>query len=452
MLHASLSTFSHRLKALLLIIAGLLSIQVSLAQAGFDEHDFLLSLEGRETVFEALVSVFKENYWKADYTDWDAWAAKYRERALKAESREAFERVMNQMVDALGDDHSTFLGRGMPFADEPVSEDVIMEQAGLGIQHDYVEGIGIVIDRVFPSTPAEDAGLKRGDVITAINGKDITHSGRGKVYSLLGNSVERDEVMLDIKRKLEHLIIKVVPGPVRFHEVRYQPQASLLEDNIGYLYIPSFNEEGIAQEVHQRIAELMSQGVKALVLDLRDNPGGILGELGLVLGAFTEGIWAQGISREGLTWESSYEVLSQDEGSFGVQLLREPSGQTISRFILKDPVHFGGKVAVLVSHLNSSAGEVGPLVLQHAGLATIVGEVTEGNVESIRGFNLPDESLVLVAIANMQAADGTSFDAGITPDVIVSTDRRELASGYDAPLAQAIKALQGLPFSPRRFF
>ena len=120
--------------------------------------------------------------------------------------------------------------------------------------------------------------------------------------------------------------------------------------------------------------------------------------------------------------------------------------------VLEHPASFGGALVVLVDHTNSSAGEIAALVLQNLGRATIVGEATEGNVEAVRGFKLPDGSLVMVAVANMQSAAGETFDGGVVPDVEARETLEELARGFDAPVAEALRALKALPFTPGKFF
>ncbi len=78
--------------------------------------------------------------------------------------------------------------------------------------------------------------------------------------------------------------------------------------------------------------------------------------------------------------------------------------------------------------------------------------LTSGNVEVVRTYLLPDQSQVLVAVANLQLTDGRSLDGGIQPDAVAEVDLRELARGYDAPVAESLRLLAGLPFSPGRWF
>lgn len=418
----------------------------ALAQSRRPSHDMVATTQGRATIFEALVEIFRENYWDPSYRDWDAWADTYRDAALNATNRGAFDNVARRMVLDLADDHSNWVGL-VRFVEEPRS--AVPAQRGLGFQHEHLQGVGIVLNRVYPRTPAQEAGLMRGDVIVAVNGQDVRDladpRGSSRVFA---TAVNDSTVTLEVRRRQELLSIDVVPAPVRFQVVQQLPQGKMLDATTGYIYIPTFNSANVGREVHTLVADLQAQGARALVLDLRSNLGGRLSELGLVLGAFVEGTWAQAVSRESLAWESRYYV----EQGVGHNLLITPSGERVSELSLESPSYFEGPVAVLVDSRNSSAGEVAPLVLQSMQRATVIGEPTTGNVEAIRGFDLPDGSLVMVAVANMQGVGGQSFDMGVQPDIISSSSIEELARGFDAPVSEAMRVLKNLPFTPGRFF
>lgn len=422
-----------------LLLVLLFTIQFGLAQSVWDTP------EGRARIFDAVVNVFEDNYWNKDYRDWEAWASDYREDALAANSRADFDSVMRRMVGALEDDHSRWFGQ----VGELSFDGVVPEgDRGLGIEQSYLPSAGIVIERVFPETPASVAGLQRGDVIVRIGSEDVREASTYQISELLSSSVKQNEVTLEIRRKSQRLSVRVAPEPINFGSVRDVPQARMIDDTTGYIYLPTFLRQGVGQEIHDLIADLQKQGATSLVLDLRDNPGGQLSELGLVLGAFIDGEWAEAVRHNELVWKSSYEIVNGQ----GRGRLETPEGQLIGQFELENPVQFEGPLAVIVSQNNSSAGEVSALVLQNLKRATIVGEKTSGNVEAIQDFSLPDGSVMMIAVANMEGIDGADFTTGITPDVEVSGTLQELARGYDAPLAEAVKAVKELPFTPGKYF
>jgi carboxyl-terminal processing protease len=403
--------------------------------------------EGRARIFDAVVNVFAENYWEESYRDWDVWASDFKEEALAAESRADFDSAMRRMVSSLSDDHSRWLGQlgqglGQASLGDPEGE------RGLGLQHSYLPSTGIVIERVFPDTPASVAGLQRGDVIVRIGAADVREANSYQISELLSSSIKETEVTLEIRRKSQRLDVRIMPAAIRFNEVRDLPQARMLDGTTGCIYLPTFLRKGVAQEVHTFIADLQKQGATSLILDLRDNPGGRLDELGLVLGAFIDGDWAEAVRHDEVVWKSSYQVVNGQ----GRGRLETPEGTLFAQYNLENPVHFDGPLAVIVSQNNSSAGEVSALVLQNLKRATIIGEKTLGNVEAIQDFSLPDGSVMMIAVANIEGIDGTDFTTGITPDVLVSGSLQELARGYDAPLAEAVKAVKALPFTPGKYF
>ena len=435
-------------QSVLLLLALLLS--GGFAQSGLRGEspgvrgDLWATQGGREIVFDALVDIFRDNYWDETFTDWDGWAESYRDDALSAPTRGAFDAVAARMVRALDDHHSSWVGL-VDFVDAGDEAPRGRASPGLGIVHDYLPGSGVVVRRVYPLTPAAEV-LRRGDVIRSVNGRDARELGSYGAGGLFRSAVATGEVRLEVQRKREHILVTLTPAPVAWAEVQGLPQAEMLDATTGYLYLPTFNTPQVAEEAHRLLTDLQEQGARSLVLDLRGNLGGRLSELGLVLGAFVEGPWAQAVSRGGVVWRSSYKL---EEGA-GHSLLE--GADLFKDDLLEHPASFGGALVVLVDETNSSAGEIAALVLQNLGRATVIGEATEGNVEAVRGFRLPDGSLVMVAVANMQSATGETFDGGVVPDVEARETLEELARGFDAPVAEALRALKELPFTPGRFF
>ncbi len=425
----------------LLVCLGLL-----LGSLGYALEELWETTSGRERIFSALVSLFKDNYWNPGHQDWDAWAADFHDQAIAAETRSAFDSTLRRMVDTLGDDHSRWIGLSAP-SGAPESERAL--EPGLGFQHSYLARHGIVVERVYPETPASSSGLQRGDLVVRVNGQDVRDlAGSFEVDRLLREAIRSGDVQFGLRRRSQRLTFELEPRAVDFGRVSELPIGYMLDDSTGYLYIPSFKGEGVAQSVNDLLGELTEEGATSLVLDLRDNLGGRLGELGLVLGAFIEGPWVEAVSQGVVIWRSSYA----HEAERGLNTLETAEGAPFASDSVEMPVRFSGPLAVLVSHQNSSAGEVAPLVLQGLGRATILGERTLGNVEAIQGFDLPDGSLVYVAVANLRSVSGQDFSGGVQPDILVASTLQELARGFDAPVAEALKALKSLPFTPGKFF
>ena len=402
--------------------------------------------------FDALVELFRRQYWNPDHVDWDSWADEHRERVLGAESRAAFDTALRRMVRALADDHSVWSGLP-PHGASPAAEDggpaLPAPPPRLGVQFQFVTGRGLVVERVFPSTPAALAGLQRGDVIVAIGGTDIARrGGLADANTVMREALEAGPVQLLVERRRASLVLEVAPAPVAFADVASAPYASLLDPSTGYLAVPSFNAAGIGEAAHARLRDLVDEGAVNLVLDLRGNLGGRLIELGLLLGAFIEGEWAEAVAHDQVAWRGRYD---RDADGGVARLVRE-DGSVLAEARVPHPVRWRGRVVVIVGADNASAGEIAALVLQDHGVAPVVGEPTAGNVEAIRGFGLPDGSRVLIAVANLRGARGLDFDAGVIPDVLVRTTVADLARGVDPAVAEARRLLGALPFTPDRHF
>ncbi len=411
--------------------------------------------DGRGRVFDAVVDLFAREYWNPAYRDWSAWGAAYREEALAAVERAAFDAVLTRMVRSLADEHSTWVGR--PFANDGQPLEPDRSTTGmprLGVQLAYVEDRGLVVERVYPGTPADRAGLRRADVITRVGDTDLRRSGSlFEANGVLADALALGSTVLSVDRGAVSRTVEVAGAVIAFERLAARPYATMIDETVGYLHVPTFNEDGVAADVHAALRELAAAGARALILDLRGNLGGRLLEAGLTLGAFLEGPWVTASVHGEMAWRGVYVVENGPRGvPQGVARLEGRGGDVLSEVRLVDPLRFEGPVVVVVGAENASAAEVVAGALVEAGRARVVGERTAGNVEAVRAFELPDGSRVLVAIANLATASEASLDGGVVPDVEARSTVRELARGVDAPVAEARRLLGELPFVPGRFF
>lgn len=429
-----------RARALLL---GALSL-LAMGPWSFAQGELWASSQGRERVFHAVVDVFRDRYWDPGWMDWQAWAARFEPSVVDAGSRAAFDEAMRSMVAAVHDDHSNWLGLAS-FGGGTTSP---RTSPTIGVITTYLEGEGLVVERVLPGTPAADAGLLRGDVIVRLGEENLSGAVRWDAGAALSRAVREGPVSLTVRRVRATRTVTLTPAQLPQRVLTQEPSGRMLAPGTAYIYLPSLNAADTAARFHGLLRELQGKGATSLVLDMRGNYGGRLGQLGLVLGAFVDGGWAKAVSRGHVAWEARYHV----SGDVGVSTLVTGDGAVVGEDRVKNPTRFDGPVVVLVDGHNSSAGEVGPLALQDLGRARVVGERTSGNVEAIQGFDLPDGSTVMVAVANMEGVDGRAFDGGVLPDVRAKVSTRALARGFDAPVAAAQALLQGLPFTPGRVF
>lgn len=401
----------------------------------------------RAHVFEALVDLFRDYYWEPDHLDWDAWADRHRAAALAADQRVVFDAVMRRMVAEVGDDHSRWLGLN------DLGFDSLLGQDGpgltFGLQVRFLPGVGLVVERVLPATPADLAGMLRGDVIEAVGGLDLRTADQGQVNAAMDATISSGSASLKVRRgSRAPQVFELKPAPADESSLLLNPYATMLEGDTGFLYLPSFTLVGTGAKSHELLASLQERGARSFVIDLRGNLGGSLAELGVFLGAFVDGQWGQAVARGKVLWRAEF---NSDQAG-GLARLVGADGRAVREARVAEPVRIDAPLAVLVDSRTSSAAEVAAAVLQARGLAHVVGVATLGNVEVVQGFGLPDGSNVLVAVANLQLPDGTSLDGGVQPDAQASADVRQLARGFDPAIARAQSALTGLPFTPGRWF
>lgn len=410
--------------------------------------------EGRGRVLDALVALFARSYHQPDARDWVAWGEAARAEVVAAADRVAFDAAMTRLVRSLGDGHSSWAGRPTPAqADGGTASDGEVTPR-LGVQLSYVEDRGLVVERVYPGTPADLAGLRRADVITAVGDVDLRRAGSlFEANGALSAALVLGPATLQVERGRVARTLEVVGAAVVFERVAARPYAVMLDGDVGYLHVPSFNEDGVASDVHTALRGLMASGARSLVLDLRGNLGGRVLEAGLTVAAFTDGPWAIAVARGGEVWRATAAIEPAARGApVAVARLVRADGGSMGDQRLADPVRFTGPVVLVVGAENASAAEVVAHALVEGIGARVVGERTAGNVEAVQAHALPDGSRVLVAIADLHGVGGQALSGGVRPDVLSTATVRDLARGVDPPVAEARRLLGALPFTPGRYF
>ena len=286
---------------------------------------------------------------------------------------------------------------------------------GIGVSMQQNAAGGVQIVARYKGSTAEEAGIKAGDVITAIDGEDITDAELSDVVSMIKKKQDED-VVLTVQRQGEdtqEITVKVsdVELPSVFGE--------MLDENTGYIQITEF--KGVtAQQYEETFADLKDQGMTRLIVDLRDNPGGLLNIVCDIL---------RDILPEGLI------VYTEDKNG-------NRSEETCDG---KNPLDMS--LAVLVNGNSASASEIFAGAVKDYGIGTIVGTTTYGKgvVQSIR--QLSDGSAVKLTVANYYTPNGNSINkTGIEPDVEVELDaslvnETEISHDEDNQLQEALKVL-----------
>jgi carboxyl-terminal processing protease len=369
-------------------------------------------------IFTELWQVVHDEYLYANYNgaDWEAVGQEYRVRVEDGLSDETFWFTMDEMLLELQDDHSLFLS-----PDGAVEEDRIfsgeLDYVGVGVSAMPLPEKGYaVILLVLPGSPAARAGLRPHDHILAVDGVPVCCDADGydNLYLLLGS--EGSTVELRVRTPGEPSRT-VTLARARILEL-LPVEARWLEGGVGYLLIPTFWDETVADRVRQALEGLAAEGeLIGLILDLRINPGGSEVALQGLLELFADGELGRFVSRRG---SDALRVEGVDVGG--------------SQHV---------PLVILVGRETVSFAEVFAGVLQEAGRARIVGRTTRGNVEITYGYDFEDGSRAWIAQEMFRPPSGTNWEeTGIAPDLEIPLDWDEFTVEDDPQLEAALDLLR----------
>ena len=306
------------------------------------------------------------------------------------------------MVDATGDEWSYYLS-----ADEVAAYEESMANAyvgvGITITEDAEAG-GMRVEEVVSGGPAEEAGIRVGDLLLAVEGEDVLPLGidgtrnlvRGEEGTRVNMHFSRNGSEYDVSVERRSIETPVVTG-------------ELLDGSIGYVKIDNFDERSAAETI-AFVKDLIGQGVEALLFDVRINPGGYADELVKVL----DYLLPEGDLFRSVDYAGREEVDTSDASCVELPM------------------------AVLVNEDSYSAAEFFAAALQEYEWATIVGSQTYGKGNFQTAFYLSDGSMVNLSIGKYYTPGGKSLsETGVTPDVVVDLDDEQYALLYYNALEQA---------------
>lgn len=317
------------------------------------------------------------------------------------------------LVYGLGDVYSRYYTAD-EYAQETASTDGAY--AGIGVSIQKNKNGGVQIAECYEGGPGADAGLQTGDVITAINDTDVTDMELSDVVSLIRENKDKTIVLTvfrENEEKSREISVDVtdVELPSVFGE--------MLDKKTGYIQITQFT--GVTpQQYKDMFTELKDKGMERLVIDLRDNPGGLLTSVCDIL---------REILPEGLIVYTEDKYGNREEETCdGKHQLDMP-------------------LAVLVNENSASASEIFAGAVQDHGVGTIVGTTTYGKgvVQELR--QLSDGSAVKLTVSNYYTPNGNSINkVGIKPDVEVKLasellNKDEITHEEDNQLQKALDVI-----------
>ena len=326
---------------------------------------------------------------------------------------ESMDSAINGLLQSL-DPYSAYMS---PEIFNEMQTETSGEFGGLGIEVSMESGVVKVISPI-DDTPASRAGIKAGDYIVKIEGVQV----QGKTLSeavdlmrgLVGSSIE-----LTVRRRGEKkaLTFNITREIIKIQSVK----ADLLEKDIGYIRLTSFNENS-SKQIEDKIEELEKNiNISAYILDLRNNPGGLLSQAIRISDFFL------------------------DNGEIVSTKSRQPS-ENRKWFAKKGDLTEGKTLIVLINYGSASASEIVAGALKDHKRAIILGENSfgKGSVQSI--IPLKNKGAIRLTVAKYYLPSGKSIsEVGVSPDIEINEEGNEfkIKSKTDNQLNYAIKLLKG---------
>ena len=313
-------------------------------------------------------------------------------------------------VGALGDPYSAYYDEEQTSA---LMETTQGEYGGIGVVLTQNLDTGVTTaSSVYEDSPAMKAGMKDGDIIYQVEGRDVSGMALEEISgSIKGEKGTTVEITVLRGEEREEVTLTITRDTIQAETVKTR----MLEDEIGYLAISEFDSVTLEQ-YREGLAELTAQGMEGLIVDLRGNPGGNLDTVCEILDLMLpEGLIVYTEDKDG-----NRQEFTSDEA----QEVQVP-------------------LAVLVDGNSASASEIYAGAIQDYGIGQIVGTKTYGKgvVQTI--YDLKDGTSLKLTVAEYFTPNGRNIDGeGITPDVEVTYQRDENDPEADNQLDRAVETLQ----------
>jgi len=325
------------------------------------------------------------------------------------DSTKLFYGALSGLVRSLGDPYSTFF---TPEAATAFKNDLDLSIEGIGAEIGYKEKRPAIIAPL-PASPAEKIGLKAGDYLLTVDEKDVTGLSIDEIVSNIRGKAGT-KVKILVERSAEELSFTVQRERITIASVTNRR----LDGNLALVQVVSFNEETLPK-FDTIVRDLLLDKPKGIILDLRNNPGGLL--------------------------DVAVDLTGEFIGKKVVVKERDAAGQERTDSSERDARLPQTPLVVLVNSGSASASEIVAGALQDEKRATIVGTKTfgKGSVQTLEP--LADGSQLKLTVARWFTPLGRTIDGtGITPDIIAA-DPTKAGDENDTQLKQAIRTLTAKP-------
>jgi len=326
---------------------------------------------------------------------------------------ESMDSAINGLLQSL-DPYSAYMS---PKILDQMQTETSGEFGGLGIEVSMEAGVVKVISPI-DDTPASKAGLKAGDYIVKINNIQVQGKSLAEAVDLMRGPVGSG-IELTVRRRGEKkaLTFNIVREIIEIQSVK----SEILENNIGYVRLTSFNENS-SNQIKKQVEKLKkNESINAFILDLRNNPGGLLSQAITISDFFL------------------------DNGEIVSTKSRKKS-ENRKWFAKKGDITDGKTLLVLINYGSASASEIVAGALKDHKRAIIVGENSygKGSVQSI--IPLKNKGAIRLTVAKYYLPSGKSIsEVGVRPDIEINEegDDFKIKSDTDNQLSYAIKLLNG---------
>ena len=337
--------------------------------------------------------------------DWSRWNKRYVDRIKTQDDANV---AIDTMIASLNDPYTQFLDKE-EYKEQTTSIDAKI--TGIGVNIISLDG-NVLIVSVVEDTPAEENGLKAGDIILSVNGKEV----RGKTVSdvaALIRGKEGDSVKIELLRDKTKLTKNITRREIKIKSVK----TKILDKTIGYVQISSFISSDVTKEFIEALTKI--QNCDGLIMDLRGNTGGLMPNAVFIADMFlTEGHIVSIVDR------------NKQRSDIDAQ---------------KKPYSINKPVVILVDQASASASEILGAALKENRKAILVGERTFGKAMIQRIIPLPNETGLNLTIAKYLTPKGHDLNKnGITPDYIVSYTEQDFLKNKDPQLDKAKDILKNL--------
>ena len=326
---------------------------------------------------------------------------------------ESMDSAINGLLQSL-DPYSAYMS---PEIFQEMQTETSGEFGGLGIEVSMEAGVVKVISPI-DDTPASKAGIKAGDYIVKINNIQVQGKSLSEAVDLMrgpvGSGIELTIRRRGVKKALTFNITREI---IEVQSVK----SDLLDNNIGYIRLTSFNDNS-SQQIKKQIKKLKkNENLKAFILDLRNNPGGLLSQAIKISDFFLE----------------NGEIVSTKS---------RKKTENKRWFAKKGDITDGKTLLVLINYGSASASEIVAGALKDHKRAIILGESSygKGSVQSI--IPLKNKGAIRLTVAKYYLPSGDSIsEVGVRPDIEVNEegDNFRIKTETDNQLNYAIKLLNG---------